>query len=40
MGVLPWLSRGGASALTGIVVVDRENRVVFESMSGHVEHVN
>jgi inner membrane protein len=40
MGVLPWLSRGGASALTGVVVVDRANRVIFESMSGHAEHVN
>jgi inner membrane protein len=40
MGVLPWLSRGGLSALTGVVVVDRANRVLFESMSGHAEHVN
>ncbi|HEY4009016.1 MAG TPA: metal-dependent hydrolase [Acidobacteriaceae bacterium] len=34
MGVLPWLSRGNSSPLTGVVVLDRANRVVFESMDG------
>ncbi len=37
MGVLPWRSRGSSSALTGVVVLDQQNRVVFESMSGHGE---
>jgi inner membrane protein len=37
MGVLPWVSRGGSSPLTGVVVVNRDNRVVFESMSGRAE---
>ena len=37
MGVLPWLSNGGASSLGAVVVLDQQNRVVLESMSGHVE---
>jgi hypothetical protein len=37
MGVLPWQSGGGSSPLTGLVVLDQQNRVVLESMSGHVE---
>jgi inner membrane protein len=37
MGVLPWRSRGSSSALTGVVVLDQQNRVVFESLSGHAE---
>ncbi len=37
MGVLPWQSSGGSSPLTGEVVLDQQNRVVLESMSGHVE---
>lgn len=28
---------GGASALSGVVVLDQQNRVVLESMSGHVQ---
>jgi inner membrane protein len=31
------LSKGGPSPLTGVVVLDAQNRVVLESMSGHVE---
>jgi inner membrane protein len=37
MGVLPWLSRGGSSPLTGVVVVDPQNRVILQSMDGHAE---
>lgn len=37
MGVLPWRSSGGASSLGAVVVLDQQNRVVLESMSGHVE---
>jgi inner membrane protein len=37
MGVLPWQSGGGSSPLTGLVVLDQQNRVVLESMSGHAE---
>jgi inner membrane protein len=37
MGVLPWRSRGGSSPLSGLVVLDQQNRVVLESMSGHEE---
>jgi hypothetical protein len=37
MGVLPWLSRGASSPLTGVVVLDRQNRVVLQKMSGHTE---
>jgi inner membrane protein len=37
MGVLPWRSNGGASSLGAVVVLDQQNRVVLESMSGHVE---
>ncbi|HZQ45115.1 MAG TPA: metal-dependent hydrolase [Acidobacteriaceae bacterium] len=37
MGVLPWQSRGSSSPLTGVVVLDQQNRVVFESLSGHAE---
>jgi inner membrane protein len=37
MGVLPWHSRGGASSLGAVVVLDQQNRVVLESMSGHME---
>jgi len=40
MGVLPWMSGGGASPLTGVVVLDRQDRVVFESLSGHAEEPN
>lgn len=40
MGVLPWLSRGGPSPLTGVVVLDRQNHVVFQEMSGHAEPAN
>ncbi|HXS11566.1 MAG TPA: metal-dependent hydrolase [Acidobacteriaceae bacterium] len=39
MGVLPWLSRGGSSPLTGLVVLDQQNQVVLESLSGHAEPV-
>jgi inner membrane protein len=31
------LSRGGPSPLTAVVVLDAQNRVVLESMSGHAE---
>jgi inner membrane protein len=31
------LSPGGTSPLSGVVVLDQQNRVVLESMSGHVE---
>jgi inner membrane protein len=37
LGVLPWLSRGTTTPLTGVVVLDQQNRVVFESLSGHPE---
>jgi inner membrane protein len=37
MGVLPWLSGNGSSALTGVVVLDQQNKVVLESMDGHIE---
>jgi inner membrane protein len=37
MGVLPWQSSGGSSPLGAVVVLDQQNRVVLESMSGHVE---
>ena len=37
MGVLPWRSRGNSSPLMGVVVLDQQNRVVFESVSGHAE---
>ena len=37
MGVLPWRSSEGPSPLSGVVVLDQQNRVVMESMSGHVE---
>lgn len=40
MGVLPWMSRGNSNPLAGIVVVDRQNRVVFQEMSGHAERAN
>ena len=39
MGVLPWSSNEGASPLEAVVVLDQQNRVVLESMSGHVEPV-
>jgi hypothetical protein len=34
MGVLPWRSADSSAWLTGVVVVDEQNRVVFESMGG------
>lgn len=34
------LSSGGSSPLTGVVVVDAQNRVVLESMSGHIQQEN
>ena len=37
MGVLPWRSSGGATSLGAVVVLDQQNRVVLQSMSGHVE---
>ena len=37
MGVLPWSSPGSSSPLSGFVVLDQQNRVVFESLSGHAE---
>jgi inner membrane protein len=39
MGVLPWRSSGGSSPLEGFVVLDPQDRVVLESMSGRVEPV-
>ena len=37
MGVLPWRSSDGARTLGAVVVLDQQNRVLLESMSGHVE---
>lgn len=37
MGVLPWQSRSGSSPLSGLVVLDPQNRVVFQEISGHAE---
>lgn len=37
MGVLPWRSSESGSPLGAVVVLDPQNRVVLESMSGHVE---
>lgn len=37
MGVMPWLSRGSRSPLSGMVVLDPQNHVVLQSLSGHIE---
>lgn len=37
MGVLPLRSQSGSSPLTAVVVLDQQNKVVLESISGHSE---
>ncbi len=40
MGVLRWRSGSGSTPLTGVVVVDQQNHVVFESMDGRPERAH
>ncbi|HEY5382175.1 MAG TPA: metal-dependent hydrolase [Acidobacteriaceae bacterium] len=37
MGVLPWLSEGKSTPLTGTVVLDGQMHVILQALDGHVE---
>jgi inner membrane protein len=40
MGVLPWQSGSSSTPLSGVVVVNEQNRVVFQSMGGRPERAH
>jgi inner membrane protein len=39
MGVLPWLSEGKSTPLTGTVVLDGQMHVILQALDGHIEPV-